>query len=138
QAHRLQGDLATDHGDLDELQRLCEGDSRRLADVSLRRGVGLLRIGNYTAAGVATVVAEDAAIAAEDYRARGEALRVRGEILERQGRFDEALAVVNDARELFARYGSASDEMASMIGRGRIHLMLAHYEAARAAYRPVI
>jgi tetratricopeptide (TPR) repeat protein len=28
--------------------------------------------------------------------------------------------------------------MAAMVGRGRIHLMRAHYEAARDAYRPVI
>ncbi|HEU4729745.1 MAG TPA: tetratricopeptide repeat protein, partial [Kofleriaceae bacterium] len=30
------------------------------------------------------------------------------------------------------------DEMAAMVGRGRIHLLRAHYEAARDAYRPVL
>ena len=68
----------------------------------------------------------------------GEALRVRGEILERLGRFDEALVVVGHARELFHREGAVADEMAAMIGRGRIHLMRAHYEAARDAYSPVL
>jgi tetratricopeptide (TPR) repeat protein len=63
---------------------------------------------------------------------------VRGEVLERLGRFDEALVIVDDARELFARAGALDDEMAAMVGRGRIHLMRAHYEAARDAYRPVI
>src|SRR5688500_19883755 len=56
--------------------------------------------------------AEDQAIVVEDGRLRGEALRVRGEILERLGRFDEALVVVSDASELFAREGAIGDEMA--------------------------
>ena len=77
------------------------------------------------------------AIAAGDDRLRGEALRVRGEILERLGRFDEALAVVGDARDAVrTASGAVTDEMAAMVGRGRIHLMRAHYEAARDAYRP--
>ncbi|HEY5944894.1 MAG TPA: tetratricopeptide repeat protein, partial [Kofleriaceae bacterium] len=138
EAHRMQGDVVSDPGDLDELQRLCEGDKRRLADVAIRRAHRLLRLGDYAAASVATVVAEDHALAADDQRSRGEALRVRGEVLERLGRFDEALLVVDDARELFAREGAVADEMAAMVGRGRIHLMRAHYEAARDAYRPVI
>jgi len=95
-------------------------------------------VGDYANASVATVVAEDFAIAAADERVQGEALRVRGEILERLGRFDEALLVVGHARELFHRKGALADEMAAMIGRGRIHLMRAHYEAARAAYKPVL
>jgi len=84
------------------------------------------------------VVAEDHATAAGDDRLRGEALRIRAEILERLGRFDEALVVVGHARELFHRQGALADEMAAMIGRGRIHLLRAHYEAARDAYRPVL
>src|SRR5690606_4507144 len=60
------------------------------------------------------------------------------EVLERLGRFDEALIVVGDASELFAHEGAIGDEMAALVGRGRIHLMRAHYEAARDAYRPVI
>jgi tetratricopeptide (TPR) repeat protein len=138
EAHRMQGDVVSDPHDLDELQRLCEGEPRRLADVSIRRAHRLLRLGDYAGASIATVVAEDHALAGADHRARGEALRVRGEVLERLGRFDEALLVVDDARELFAREGAVSDEMAAMVGRGRIHLMRAHYEAARDAYRPVI
>jgi tetratricopeptide (TPR) repeat protein len=137
-AHRMVGDVVSDAGDLDELQRLCEGDTRRLADVAIRRAHRLLRLGDYAGATIATVVAEDHAMAADDQRQRGEALRIRGEVLERLGRFDEALVVVDDARELFSREGAVGDEMAAMVGRGRIHLMRAHYEAARDAYRPVI
>jgi tetratricopeptide (TPR) repeat protein len=138
EAHRLQGDLVSDPGDLDELQRLCEGEPARLAEVAIRRAQRMLRWGDYANATVATVVAEDYAIAAGDDRSHGEALRVRGEILERLGRFDEALLVVGHARELFHRKGALADEMAAMIGRGRIHLMRAHYEAARDAYKPVL
>ena len=138
EAHRLIGDLASNPSDLDELQRLCEGDAARLADVALRRAHRMLRWGDYANATVATVVAEDHATAAGDERLRGEALRIRAEILERLGRFDEALAVVGHARELFHRQGAIADEMAAMIGRGRIHLLRAHYEAARDAYRPVV
>jgi serine/threonine protein kinase/tetratricopeptide (TPR) repeat protein len=138
EAHRLQGDFASDPHDLDELQRLCETDLRRLADVAIRRAQRMLRVGDYAGAGVATDVAEDNSLAAGDARQRGEALRVRGEVLERLGRFDEALQVVSDACELFAREGAVSEEMGAMIGRGRIHLMRAHYEAARDAYKPVL
>ena len=138
EAHRLQGDLNSDPGDLDELQRLCEGDPARLADVALRRAQRMLRWGDYANATVATMVAEDHATAARDDRLRGEALRIRSEILERLGRYDEALVVVAHARELFHRIGSLTDEMAAMIGRGRIHLMRAHYAAARDAYKPVV
>jgi tetratricopeptide (TPR) repeat protein len=138
EANRMLGDVVSHPHDLDELQKLCEGDPRRLADVSIRRAHRLLRLGDYAGASVATVVAEDFAMTAEDQRLRGEALRVRSEVLERLGRFDEALLVVDDARELFAREGAVADEMAAMVGRGRIHLMRAHYEAARDAYRPVI
>jgi tetratricopeptide (TPR) repeat protein len=63
---------------------------------------------------------------------------VRGEILERLGRFDEALKAVGAARELFRQQRLVTEEMAALIGRGRIHLMRARYEAARDAYRPVL
>jgi tetratricopeptide (TPR) repeat protein len=138
EAHRAQGDVVTDASDLDELERLSDGDPRRLADVAIRRAHRLLRLGDYASAHQSTVIAEDHAIAADARRLRGEALRVRGEVLERLGRFDEALVIVGDAGELFSREGAVADEMAAMVGRGRIHLMRAHYEAARDAYRPVI
>lgn len=137
-AHRLDGDLASHPTDLDELWRLCEGDNRRLADVAIRRAHRLLRIGDFAGATAATVAAEDKAVAAGDARARGEALRIRGEVLERLGRFDEALLLVDDARALFRREGAVSEEMGAMVGRGRLHLMRAEYEAARDAYRPVL
>jgi serine/threonine protein kinase/tetratricopeptide (TPR) repeat protein len=138
EAHRLQGDLAADPGDLDELARLCAGEPARLADVAIRRAQRLLRLGDYRSASDATAIAEVHAITAGDDRLRGEALRVRSEVLERVGRFDEALDVVGLARELFHRQHAVADEMAAMIGRGRIHLLRAHYEAARDAYRPVL
>ncbi|MEP6860637.1 MAG: protein kinase [Deltaproteobacteria bacterium] len=137
-ANRLRGDLVTDAGDLDELQLMCAGDTRRLADVAIRRAHRLLRTGDYQGAQVATVVAEDLGRAAGDARHVGEALRVRGEILERLGRFVEALDVVERSRQVFANAGAAMEEMQAMVGRGRIHLMRAHYEAAREAYKPVI
>ena len=138
EAHRLTGDLAANPTDLDELQRLCEGVPARLADVALRRAQRMLRLGDYAHAHVATVVAEDQGTIAGDDKLRGEALRIRGEILERVGRFDDALVVVGQARELFHRQRAIHDEMAAMVGQGRIHLMRAHYEQARDAYRPVI
>ena len=137
EARRLQGDLAADPGDLDELARLCDGEPARLADVAIRRAQRMLRLGDYAGASDATVAAERHAAAAGDDRLRGEALRVRGEILERIGRFDDALAAVGAARELFHRQRLVGDEMAAMVGRGRIHLLRADYEAARDAYRPV-
>ncbi|HUS28317.1 MAG TPA: protein kinase, partial [Kofleriaceae bacterium] len=138
EANRMLGDVVSYPYDLDALEQLCDGDTRRLADVSIRRAHRLLRLADYAGANDATVLAEDYAMAVGDSRLRGEALRVRSEILERLGRFDEALIVVDDARELFSREGAVADEMAAMVGRGRIHLMRAHYESARDAYRPVI
>ncbi len=138
EAHRLQGNLASDPDDLDDLQRLCEGDPARLADVAIRRAQRMLRLGDYANATVATVVAEDHATAARHGRLHGEALRVRAEILERLGRFDEALELMGVARDLFHHERALHDEMAAMIGCGRIHLLRAHYEAARDAYRPVV
>ncbi|HEY0192662.1 MAG TPA: AAA family ATPase, partial [Kofleriaceae bacterium] len=138
EAHRLQGDLAADAGDLDQLEQLCAGEPAALADVAIRRAQRMLRLGDYARAGDATVAAETHAATIGDDRLRGEALRVRGEILERVGRFDEALAVVGAARELFHRQHAVADEMAAMVGRGRIHLLRAHYEAARDAYQPVL
>ena len=128
----------SDPGDLDELEQLWAGVPARLADVAIRRAQRLLRLGDYAGATDATMVAEDRAVTAADDRLRGEALRVRGEILERVGRFDDALVVVGAAREIFHRHRLVADEMAAMIGRGRIHLLRAHYEAARDAYRPVV
>ncbi|CAN5265152.1 hypothetical protein BH11MYX1_BH11MYX1_28110 [soil metagenome] len=136
-ANRLRGDLLADASDLDDLQRLCEGDTRRLADVAIRRAHRLLRTGDYAGAQVATIVAEDLGRVAGEALHVGEALRVRGEILERLGRFSEALDVVEQARLVFADAGASSEEMQAMVGRGRIHLMRAHYEEARAAYKPV-
>ncbi|HEY4177609.1 MAG TPA: protein kinase [Kofleriaceae bacterium] len=137
-AHRLAGDLVSDPGDLDELELLCAGDAARLADVAIRRAHRTLRTADYGTSMEATITAEDRAVEARDDRLRGEALRIRGEILERLGRYDEALTVVAGARELFHRKGVVHDEMAALVGRGRIHLMRAHYEAARDAYRPVM
>lgn len=71
-------------------------------------------------------------------RLRGVSLKLRGEVAERQGRFDDALTLVATARDLFATSGDMIDETAAMVGAGRIHLMRSHYEAAQAAYRPVI
>jgi tetratricopeptide (TPR) repeat protein len=138
EARRLQGDLASDPHDLDELEELCSGSPARLADVSIRRAMRLLRLGDYANANVATIVAENHAATAGDDRLRGEAMRVRGEILERLGQFDEALDTVAIARELFARQGAVAEEMQAMVGRGRIHLMRAHYQEAHDAYRPVL
>jgi tetratricopeptide (TPR) repeat protein len=45
--------------------------------------------------------------------------------------------VVEQARLVFAHAGASSEEMQAMVGRGRIHLMRAHYEEARAAYKLV-
>jgi tetratricopeptide (TPR) repeat protein len=138
QANRLRGDLGSDVGDLEELQRLCEGDPRRLADVAIRRAHRLLRLGDYAGATVATVAAEEHGASVFDGRLVGEALRVRGEILERLGRFDEALGFVDRARQMFAREGAVGEELQALVGRGRIHLMRAHYEAARDVYRSVV
>ncbi len=138
EAHRLLGDLVTDATDLDDLAALCEGEPGRQADVANRRAMRFLRLGDYSGAHVASVAAENFATAANDDRLRGEALRVRGEILERTGLYDEALGVVGTARELFHRRGAFQEEMAAMIGRGRIHLMRAHYALARDAYAPVL
>jgi tetratricopeptide (TPR) repeat protein len=138
EARRLRGDLTSDPGDLDELERLCADSPARLADVAIRRAQRALRQGDYARASDATITAEAHAITAGDDRLRGEALRVRGEILERLGQFDDALAVVGTARDLFRRQHAVTEEMAAMVGQGRIHLMRAHYEAARDAYRPVL
>src|SRR5262249_43793306 len=138
EARRLLGDLASDPGDLDELERLCDGEPARLADVEIRRAQRLMRLGDYHRASAAPALAQPPPAAAGDHPPRRGAPRVRGEILERVGQFDDALEVVGAARELFHRQGLVSDEMAAMVGRGRIHLLRAHYEAARDAYRPVL
>jgi Tetratricopeptide repeat len=86
----------------------------------------------------ATLRAEQLARAAGDERLRAEALRLRGEVYEVQGQFDQALSFVAQAGTIFRRYGFLTDEIAAMVGTGRIHLLRAHYEAARDSYRPVI
>src|SRR6185436_7599146 len=106
--------------------------------VAIRRAKRMLRLGDYAHASDATAIAEVHATTVGDERLRGEALRVRAEILECVGLFDEALQVVGVARELFHRQHAVADEMAAMVGRGRIHMLRAHYEAARDAYRPVL
>ncbi|MGE0548216.1 MAG: serine/threonine-protein kinase PknK [Kofleriaceae bacterium] len=138
EAHRALGDFVSDAGDLEELQRLADGDPVRLADIAIRRAHRMLRFGDYANASITTLVAEDHATAAANDRLHAEALRVRSEILERLGRFDEALVLVGRAAELFRKRGAVEGEMAALLGRGRIHLMRAHYEAAREAYRPVL
>jgi serine/threonine protein kinase/tetratricopeptide (TPR) repeat protein len=138
-ANRLRGDLASHADDVDQLQLLCDDDPHRLADVAIRRAHRLLRIGDFSGAMVATVVAEDLAAGAGDAgRLAGEALRVRAELLERLGRFDEALDVVERSRALFAESGAVVEEMQAMVGRGRILLMRASYAAARAVYQPIV
>jgi tetratricopeptide (TPR) repeat protein len=138
-ANRLRGDLASNADDVDQLQALCEGDARRLADVAIRRAHRLLRTGDFTGAMVATVVAEDLAAAAPSSgKLAGEALRVRAELLERLGRFDEALDVVERSRQLFEDAGAVVEEMQAMVGRGRIFLMRANYTAAHEVYKPII
>ena len=47
EARRLQGDLASDPGDLDELERLSDGEPARLADVEIRRAQRMMRLGDY-------------------------------------------------------------------------------------------
>jgi serine/threonine protein kinase/tetratricopeptide (TPR) repeat protein len=138
EAHRLQGDLASHPEDLEELVRLCAGDPARLADAATRRAQRLLRRGDYPGALAATLAADAHATAAGDERLRGESLRLRGEVYERQGHFDEALAAVGQARAVFARIGATAEEIQTLVGRGRIQLIRADYEAARDAYRPVI
>jgi serine/threonine protein kinase/tetratricopeptide (TPR) repeat protein len=138
EAHRLLGEATSDPGDLDALSALCAGQPARLADVELLRAHRHLRLGEYAAAHAATVAAEQQAVAAAAERHRGEALRVRGEVLERLGRFDEALEAARVARAVFHDRGLVTDEMAALIGGGRIHLVRAHYDAAREAYAPVL
>jgi tetratricopeptide (TPR) repeat protein len=138
EAHRLRGDLTSDADDLRELERLAAGEPARLADVDNRAAQRHLRAGDFAAANLAVDRAADHARAARDERARGEALRIRAEVLERQGRLDEALATVGEARAIFRRLGAASEETQALIGQGRIHLVRAHYEAARDIYAPVV
>jgi serine/threonine protein kinase/tetratricopeptide (TPR) repeat protein len=138
EAHRLRGDLATDATDLIELARLAGGDPARLADVESRTAQRHLRAGDLAAAEAAIDRSHEQARLARDERGRGLALRVRGEILERQGRLDDALAAVAEAGAIFRRLGSAHDETLAMIAQGRIHLVRAHYEAARDTYAPVV
>ncbi|MBP9086391.1 MAG: protein kinase [Kofleriaceae bacterium] len=138
EAHRLQGDLTSHEGDLAELLLLCDDDAERMADIACRSAQRLLRQANYPAAHAATLQAESYAESAGSTRLRGVSLKLRGEVAERQGRFDDALTLVAAARDLFATSGDMIDETAAMVGAGRIHLMRSHYEAAQAAYRPVI
>ncbi|MCE9572604.1 MAG: protein kinase [Deltaproteobacteria bacterium] len=138
EAHRLRGDLTTDATDLVELARLAGGDPARLADVESRTAQRHLRAGDLAAAEAAIDRSHEQARLARDERGRGLALRVRGEILERQGRLDDALAAVAEAGAIFRRLGLAQDETLALIAQGRIHLVRAHYEAARDTYAPVV
>jgi tetratricopeptide (TPR) repeat protein/tRNA A-37 threonylcarbamoyl transferase component Bud32 len=138
EAHRLRGDLDVDAGDLDELEKLAGDDPARKADVANRAAQRHLRRGDFAAAHAAVDRAAEQARAGRDERARGEALRIRGEILERQGRLDEALAAASEARAIFRRIGATHEETEALVGQGRIHLVRAHYEAARDTYAPVV
>lgn len=138
EAHRLLGELQTGDADLVALEALCHEQPRRLADLANRRAQRQLRRGDHAGALTATLRAEQLARAAGDERLRAEALRLRGEVFEVQGQLDQALAYVAQAGTIFRRHGYLTDEIAAMVGTGRIHLLRAHYEAARDSYRPVI
>jgi serine/threonine protein kinase/predicted ATPase len=138
EAQRLLGQLQTGDADLTALEALCQEQPRRLADLANRRAQRQLRRGDHAGALTATLRAEQLARAASDERLRAEALRLRGEVYEVQGQFDQALSFVAQAGTIFRRHGFLTDEIAAMVGTGRIHLLRAHYEAARDSYRPVI
>lgn len=137
-AHHQLGDHEAELADLEALERIAEGEPRRMADVKNRAAVRHIRLGDYAAAVEATEAAENAARAGGDERARGESLRLRAEAFERQGQFDRALDVVSRALDIFRRIGAAPEETSALIGRGRIHLVRANYEAAREAYAPIL
>jgi len=124
--------------DLERLERLADGNPRRLADVNNRAATRHLRLGDYAAAVAATEKAESAAEKAGDERSRGQALRSRGEAFERQGEYDNAIEVVRRALAIFRRIGAANEETSAMIGIARIHLVRAKYEEAREAYVPIL
>jgi serine/threonine protein kinase/tetratricopeptide (TPR) repeat protein len=124
--------------DLVALEVVAAGDPAAVAEVSNRMATRHLRLGDYATAIESTEKAEKAAKNAGDERALGEALRIRGEAFERTGRFDEGLAVVNEAIEIFRRVGAIHEETRAMIGIGRNHLMRSRYEDAREAYQPVV
>ncbi|MEZ4359795.1 MAG: protein kinase [Kofleriaceae bacterium] len=138
EARRLLGDLSSDDPDLAALQRLCEGQPRRLADLANRLAQRQLRRGDHAAALAATLQAEQLARQGGDERLRAEALRLRGEVYEHQGELDSALSLVAQAGTIFRRHGYLGAEISAMVGTGRIHLLRGHYEAARDSYRPVI
>lgn len=137
-AHRLQGDLQAHQSDLEELAELCRDDAPRMADVAARAAQRALRSGDYAAALRATYEAEAWAGQAALPRFGALALRLRAEAYERQGQFDEALALVEQARAQFAACGEVSEETSAMVGAGRIHLMRSHYVEAQMAYAPVL
>ena len=138
EAQRLLGDVERGDADLLALEALCHDQPYRLADVENRRAQRQLRRGDHGDALAATLRAEQLARAAGDERLRAEALRLRGEVYEVQGQLDQALSLVAQAGTIFRRHGYLTDEIAAMVGTGRIHLLRAHYEAARDSYRPVI
>jgi tetratricopeptide (TPR) repeat protein/tRNA A-37 threonylcarbamoyl transferase component Bud32 len=138
EATRRLGALDDGDADLDALEGLCAEQPRRLADVENRRAQRQLRRGDHAGALTATLRAEQLARTAGDERLRAEALRLRGEVYEVQGQLDQALSFVAQAGTIFRRHGYLTDEIGAMVGTGRIHLLRAHYEAARDTYRPVI
>jgi tetratricopeptide (TPR) repeat protein/tRNA A-37 threonylcarbamoyl transferase component Bud32 len=118
-ARRLRGDVGDDAGDLDALARLADGNPARLADVEIRRGERLVRIG----APGAVAAADRAAVLARranDQRARGEALRLRGEALARRGRFAEAHTSFEQARHLLRRMGAQAEDAAALVGDAHV------------------
>jgi tetratricopeptide (TPR) repeat protein/tRNA A-37 threonylcarbamoyl transferase component Bud32 len=118
-ARRLRGDVGDDGGDLDALARLADSNPARLADVELRRGERLVRIG----APGAVACADRAAVLARrahDQRARGEALRLRGEALARRGRFAEARTSFEQARHVLRRLGASAEDAAALVGDAHV------------------
>lgn len=138
EAARRLGALDGGDGDLDALEALCHEHPRRLAEIETRRAQRQLRRGDCNEALTATLRAEQLARVAGDERLRAESLRLRGEVYEVQGQLDQALSFVAQAGTIFRRHGFLTDEIGAMVGTGRIHLLRAHYEAARDIYRPVI
>jgi eukaryotic-like serine/threonine-protein kinase len=138
EARRLQGDLQSNDSDLAALGVLCEGQPRRQADLANRLAHRQLRRGDYAAAMLATLQAEQMARSVGDERLRALSLRLRGEAYEAQGSFDQALSFLAQACTIFRRHGYLADEISAMVCTGRIHLLRAHYEAARDSYSPVV
>jgi tetratricopeptide (TPR) repeat protein/tRNA A-37 threonylcarbamoyl transferase component Bud32 len=105
-ARRLRGDVGDDGGDLDALARLADSNPARLADVELRRGERLVRIG----APGAVACADRAAVLARrahDQRAR-------------RGRFAEARTSFEQARHVLRRLGATAEDAAALVGDAHV------------------